>query len=410
VRQLDPITFTVTAADLDQDAITSLTASGLPPGATFTPDGTNSSGTFTWTPPVQTEAFLWIWDITFTASNALSSSATTLVVVFEPLVFSPIDDVTVGEGGLATVKVNIQDYYFPMSVSASGLPSFATLNSPTSSGGFFPLQTTITITPGVGTAGVYPVTLTATNTGDCDIVPSCVTKSQEFIITVTGSGAANLEAVATLIGNPQPHKKSLCFRIRQDGTPFDLADIDPGSMTLAFEGRTIQALGKEARGGGSDECQGGEGCGPGQLRVCFSMNSIRALFNGEDLVTGLSSSEIHGALEDGRTFRARIGGADVANGPSKDKRGLSLQVRPNPLNPAADIAFTLASAGNVRIALYDVHGRLVRTILDGRRTAGDHAIPWDGLGQDGQRTASGVYYMKIQAGQEFDVERVTVLK
>ena len=408
-RQLDPLTFIVTAADPDQDPITSLTASGLPPGATFTPDGTNTSGTFTWTPPTQTEYLLTLHDVVFTASNARSSSATTLLVVSERQIFHPIEDVTVGEGGLATAKVYVQDFSIPMSVSASGLPPFARLNSPTSSGGVYPLETTITITPGPGTAGVYPVTVTATNTGDCDIVPSCVTNTQEFTITVTPGDVADLQTVATLIGRFHSHKRSLCFRIRQDGTPFDLADVDRESLALVLEGRTIQALGKKARVDDS-ECESGEDCGPDQLRVCFSMDAIRSLVEGDDLVTGLSKSEIHGALEDGQTFVAEIDGTNLAESPGQGKKNLKLHVHPNPLNPAADIAFTLESAGDVRISLYDVQGRLVKTVLEERRPVGDHVVRWDGMGVNGQRVASGVYYVKIQTRLESDVQRVTVLK
>src|SRR5258705_10631570 len=44
------LSFTVSASDPDGDAITSLTAGPLPSGATFTPNGTNTSGTFNWTP------------------------------------------------------------------------------------------------------------------------------------------------------------------------------------------------------------------------------------------------------------------------------------------------------------------------------------------------------------------------
>jgi hypothetical protein len=296
-----------------------------------------------------------------------------------------------------------------MGVSASGLPPFAMLNSPTSSSGFFPLETTITITPGTGAAGVYPVTLIATSTGDCDIVPGCATKIQEFTITVT-SVLPDFKTVASLIGRFHSHKRSLCFRIRQDGTPFDLADVDPESITLAFEGRTAKALGEKERIGKTDECEDGVDCGPSQLRVCFSMDAIRSLLDGDDLVARLANSEIHGALSNGQTFVADVGGTNLADPSGQDKRDLKLRVRPNPLNPAAEVQFSLASAGKVRISLYDVRGRLVKTILDESRPAGDHVVPWDGSRTNGGGVASGIYFVKIQAQQGEEVQRVTVLK
>src|SRR5262249_15591783 len=73
VRPGFPLIFQVTDSDPDGDAIASLTAA-LPPGASFTPNGNKTAGTFSWTP---TQANLGNYAVTFTASNAMSGSATT---------------------------------------------------------------------------------------------------------------------------------------------------------------------------------------------------------------------------------------------------------------------------------------------------------------------------------------------
>jgi len=70
------LTFTVTATDAE--AITSLAAATLPTGATFTANGTNTSGTFSWTP---TTSQTGEYDVVFTAANSLSGSATTHIHV-----------------------------------------------------------------------------------------------------------------------------------------------------------------------------------------------------------------------------------------------------------------------------------------------------------------------------------------
>ncbi|HEU5311225.1 MAG TPA: FlgD immunoglobulin-like domain containing protein, partial [Candidatus Eisenbacteria bacterium] len=132
-------------------------------------------------------------------------------------------------------------------------------------------------------------------------------------------------------------------------------------------------------------------------------------------------SEIHGTLSDGTTFVATIGpkhlddkpGDGNGNGHADGDRGkhpLKLQIRPNPLNPKAEIRFTLARAGQVRIALYDLRGRVVRTILDEPRSAGDHVVSWEGTSDHAGRVASGVYFLKVKAPQGEDMQRVTVLK
>ncbi len=72
------MTFSVSATDPDGEAIGSLAAPGVPPGASFTPANDNRSGTFEWTPGF---AQAGSYSVTFTASNLSSGSATTMVTV-----------------------------------------------------------------------------------------------------------------------------------------------------------------------------------------------------------------------------------------------------------------------------------------------------------------------------------------
>ena len=103
------ITFTVSAADPDGNAITNLVAAPLPAGATFTKNAANTSGTFSWTPSF-TQA--GSYNVTFTASNALSGSATTAITVTNvdraPVVTAPAT-ASGAEGSLLTVNVTAAD-------------------------------------------------------------------------------------------------------------------------------------------------------------------------------------------------------------------------------------------------------------------------------------------------------------
>jgi hypothetical protein len=70
---------------------------------------------------------------------------------------------------------------------------------------------------------------------------------------------------------------------------------------------------------------------------------------------------------------------------------------PNPFNPATTIAYSLAGRSHVTIRVYDVAGRVVTTLVDGELEAGPHTIVWDGTTDSGDRAASGVYFMKMEA-------------
>jgi hypothetical protein len=64
---------------------------------------------------------------------------------------------------------------------------------------------------------------------------------------------------------------------------------------------------------------------------------------------------------------------------------------PNPFNPSTQIAFTMPHATDVRLVVYDLLGRKVKTVFEGQRTAGLHVFQWDGRNEAGQNVASGVY-------------------
>jgi flagellar hook assembly protein FlgD len=89
---------------------------------------------------------------------------------------------------------------------------------------------------------------------------------------------------------------------------------------------------------------------------------------------------------------------------------MHLFVRPNPMNPKADIVFTLSQSGAVRVGIYDLRGRLVATIQNGNLSAGQHSIPWEGSTASGNHAASGLYFVKVTTAHETEVLPVTVLK
>jgi aminopeptidase N len=68
---------------------------------------------------------------------------------------------------------------------------------------------------------------------------------------------------------------------------------------------------------------------------------------------------------------------------------------PNPFNPATEIRFTLPSDQAVRLAVYDVSGKLVKTLVDEVRPAGDNAFRWDGTDKSGRAVASGAYFARL---------------
>ena len=88
--------------------------------------------------------------------------------------------------------------------------------------------------------------------------------------------------------------------------------------------------------------------------------------------------------------------------------------RPNPFNPVTTIEYTVAAPSRVIIRVYDVAGRVVRTLIDSHVAAGRRTAVWDGATDAGPRAASGVYFVKMEGrsdGGAFNrVGKVVMLK
>ncbi|MBD3334800.1 MAG: hypothetical protein GF355_04735 [Candidatus Eisenbacteria bacterium] len=84
--------------------------------------------------------------------------------------------------------------------------------------------------------------------------------------------------------------------------------------------------------------------------------------------------------------------------PAADIPATLLAVRPNPFCGRTEIALDLARPAGVTLNIYDIHGRLVRTLLDAALPAGRHRVDWDGTNNAGQKLGPGIYLTTLRAG------------
>lgn len=71
---------------------------------------------------------------------------------------------------------------------------------------------------------------------------------------------------------------------------------------------------------------------------------------------------------------------------------------PNPFTSTTTIRFSLATGSHARLSIYDVTGRLVRTLVDAERVAGAYEVPWSGQDGRGGVVPAGIYFAKLEAG------------
>ncbi|MGH7680888.1 MAG: FG-GAP-like repeat-containing protein [Candidatus Eiseniibacteriota bacterium] len=145
--------------------------------------------------------------------------------------------------------------------------------------------------------------------------------------------------------------------------------------------------------------------GVAEIPVCFERRDLNRLFDklrGRQVVT----AHLQGALKDGRRFCTPVD-MDIAG----YKRRFAVFLTPNPLNPQATLSYSTSSDGFVRIRVFDLNGRLVRTLVDQPQVpAGDHAVIVDGRNQSGQRLASGIYFYQVETTEGEIRGRMTILK
>jgi uncharacterized repeat protein (TIGR01451 family) len=72
--------------------------------------------------------------------------------------------------------------------------------------------------------------------------------------------------------------------------------------------------------------------------------------------------------------------------------------RPNPFRGGTEVRLDLPEAGRVRLVVFDVAGRRVRTLVDAELPAGRHAAAWDGRDELERRVQAGVYFLRVDAG------------
>jgi hypothetical protein len=88
---------------------------------------------------------------------------------------------------------------------------------------------------------------------------------------------------------------------------------------------------------------------------------------------------------------------------------------PNPFNPETWIPYQLSQDSHVTIRIYDLSGRLVRSLDLGHRSAGHYITPskavyWDGANQLGEHVASGVYFYTLQADRFVATRKLLIVK
>jgi len=121
------------------------------------------------------------------------------------------------------------------------------------------------------------------------------------------------------------------------------------------------------------------------------------------------AEDVHGnesvpSDEASTTLETGIGDSEV---------GAVLAIRgnvPNPFNPKTSIAYDLPVSGKVRLDIFSASGELVANVENAYREAGGREVIWTGTDGSGRAVPSGVYFARLEAGEEVAVHKMVLLK
>jgi len=83
---------------------------------------------------------------------------------------------------------------------------------------------------------------------------------------------------------------------------------------------------------------------------------------------------------------------------------------PNPFNSATTVPFSLSRSGSVELALHNLAGQKIRTLVTGHLPAGRYVVRWDGRSDDGRMVATGTYLSRLRAGDEVLVGKLLLIR
>jgi PKD repeat protein len=247
------------------------------------------------------------------------------------------------------------------------------------------------------TLGIYTVTLTVT--GECgtstgstiaEIRPAC----DALAFTRGGNRTIRLNS-----GRP-----TACVQIEPQGGCYRNEEVILSSLVMKYTGGAVTEIHAISDKTTVDSDTNGDGIA--EITACFRKEDLRQLFSG--LPGGESNPVVglEGDLTTGGRFQTTVELRVISGGGTS-----AATVSPNPFNPAGTLTFTTARPGFARVELFDVGGRLLRTILDEPSLgAGLHEVRIEGRGQRGESLASGIYFIRgISAEGEF-TKTITILK
>lgn len=129
-----------------------------------------------------------------------------------------------------------------------------------------------------------------------------------------------------------------------------------------------------------------------------------------------------GMIDDVRIYQGLLSPEDIADVLSSPETSVAIKTdkilpenyhlvnHPNPFNASTTITFTLWQDENIRLDVFNMHGDIVRTLINQVYNAGAHSVRWDGADDSGFPVGSGLYYAKLTGNDHKAINKMLLVK
>ncbi len=149
----------------------------------------------------------------------------------------------------------------------------------------------------------------------------------------------------------------------------------------------------------------------GISRISATSNGNLFLTGGFQSVTmALGSITLTNANNAGSTYDMFVGKLDYVTGINESSNFINENIFPNPVSKSTIISFSLSQAERVSVKIFDMTGRLVKTLANAEMNEGNHQLEWNATDEKGNAVGAGIYFLKVDARDFSETKKLSVMK
>ena len=270
---------------------------------------------------------------------------------------------------------------------------------------------------------------TTAGTKTCDIQTggSCA------LVSCTGVGASAeiqvyIDIKPSICPNPvNPNARGVIQVAVLGTTDFDIADIDPASVRLTRQGvvgevAPLNCIEQDVSApftGPLCGCLVGEPDGYVDLLASFSLKALVLRLDlgsvkGQTVALTLTANLLGGGpVMSAPAAVATIRGSDcvmVSRGTKQDEMMIMMSRSVVTAGSQARLSFSLEQSDRVRVDVFDVHGRVVKNLMNQDLGVGSYTVEWDATAEGGEKVPAGIYFVRLSTRAEDATKKIVVVE